>query len=300
MKKTLIAMAVASLAATPVMADKKSDHNFFGQAKYEMGMVKNANGDNQFQNSWYGTRFGVHGSEDLGNGMKGIYRLMGNVTAGTGAQNANTFSFNEEVWAGVAGDFGTIRFGRSDHAHKLAVLPFRAFTDTLADAQGFNAARWGREMGVHYRTKNMNGLTINANVAATGDETDVNAGISAVYSTGDLRFSVSYDSRGSDTQDDNYSAGIYYKAGALGTGLLYESLDGGDEVQITLPVTYRIDNTTLRAAVVRLDEDGSDATTNVAVGGIYHFSRKTNIFANVWTVGDNDDTHFGLGMQRSF
>ncbi|AEG31199.1 porin [Thiomicrospira cyclica] len=298
MKKTLLAMAVATLAASPAMA---SEHNFFGQAKFEIGVQENSAGKNELVNSFYGTRFGVHGSEDLGNGMKGIYRVMGNVTSGEkGPTEANNFAFNEELWAGVAGDFGTVRFGRSDHAHKLAVLPFRAFTDTLADNQRFNAARWGREIGIHYRTKNMNGLTINANVASANNETDVNAGISAVYSTGDLRFNVSYDARGSDTQDDNYSAGIYYKAGALGTGLLYESIDGGDQVQITLPVTYRINNTTLRAAIVREDLDSADATNDFAVGGIYHFSRKTNVFATVWTVDDNDDTRFGIGMQRSF
>jgi predicted porin len=323
MKKTLIAMAVASLAATPVMADKKSDHNFFGQAKTEVGLV----GDlENFSPSFRGTRFGVHGSEDLGNGMKGIYRLMGNVGAG-----GSTFAFNEELWAGVAGDFGTIRFGRSDTATKLSVLPFRAFTDTIADAQGFNTQRWTRSVGIHYRTKDMNGLVINAEFAPNGNETNADIGLSAVFTSGGLRFSAAFEQIGetvtkgksavadktydvtggagsitipgssatADTTNKattNLSVGVHYKAGALGAGALYQDIDG--DTQITLPVTYRVDSVTYRAAVVNTD-NGAKAT-DVALGGILHLSRKTNMFVNIWTTGDMDANNLGLGMQRSF
>jgi hypothetical protein len=324
------------------MADKKSDHNFFGQAKYEAGSINNGTSTN-LMHSFYGTRFGVHGSEDLGNGMKGIYRLMGNVTGGTSAgvsQTAANFSFNEELWAGVAGNFGTVRFGRSDTAHKLAVLPFRAFTDTIADSQGFNTQRWGRDLGIHYRTKNMNGLVINAQVSPNGNESNANLGLSAVFTTGDLRFSAAVESMGetvtrgraavapttatlstggtatfggsaptpnvTNKATTNTAVGVHYKVGALSTGLLYQNTgvnNAKDTVQITLPINYKINDTsTIRAAAVSLETATQKAKTNLAVGYVHSYSRKTNFFVSGWqhTAGGKDVTNFGLGMQRSF
>ncbi len=321
MKKSLIALTVGTLVAAPGLV-AAHDYTLFGQAKYEAGMIDDGD-DRNAEHSFRGTRLGVRGSVDMDNGMQAIYRLQGNVGA-----DASNFSLNEEVWAGIAGDFGQLRFGRHDRAHKLAVLPFRAFTDTIADAQGFNTQRWGRDVGIHYRTVDINGLTVYVNYAPNGNKANADMGLSAVYKAGPLHIAVAaermgdkaatsdkykidsdgnivLDRAGAGERDSttNTTAGVNYAAGDLTAGLLYQNIgvDGADNtVQITLPVTYQIGQIGLRAAVVSLDRDGRDADRDYAVGVEYNFDRRTALFANVWTVGDNERTNYGIGMSRSF
>lgn len=298
MKKTLLAMTIGSMVFAPAILSA-SEHNFFGEAKYEAGIIDDGT-DRNAQNSFRGTRFGVHGSADLGNGMTGIYRVMGNVGA-----NGSTFAFNEELWAGIAGDFGAVRFGRSDRAHKLAVLPFRAFTDTIADSSGFNTQRWGRDVGIHYRTNSMNGLTIHANYAPNGEEMNADMGLSAVYKTGGFHIALAAESIGEEGANDsttNMAAGVHYKTGDLGVGVLYQNIGvkvGDDTVQITVPVSYKMGSVVLNAALVNLDKGGADST-DLAVGVQYFFDKKTHVFANVWSTEDADKKHLGLGMSRKF
>ena len=79
LKKTAIALAVASVAATPLVA--AADGTIYGSMRYGFentgdGFVRDANGNitgnnteavNQFKN--FGSRFGFKGDTDLGNGL---------------------------------------------------------------------------------------------------------------------------------------------------------------------------------------------------------------------------------------
>ena len=302
MKKTMLAMAVGAVIIAPTSASAL-EYTLFGQAKYEAGVIDDGSTNNA-QHSFRGTRMGVRGSSDLGNGMKSIFRLQGNV-----GSDASNFSLNEELWAGIAGDFGQIRFGRHDHATKLAILPFRAFTDTIADAQGFNTARWGRAMGIHYRTNDIHGMQLFATYSPNGDEMNADMSLSATYKVGGIHAALAVDSIGENVGDDsatNISAGVNYKTGDLSVGLLYQDIEyDGDWVEgtkITVPVSYRMGDLGLRAAVVNwdYDDDNADSTTDLAAGVLYFFDRRTDIFANVWTRNDGDVTNFGIGMRRSF
>jgi len=84
-----------------------------GQSFKGWGMDQSANGP--------GSRLGVRGSEDLGNGLKAVYQIelgvdITNATRDTNIANgnrANGFAFRN-TFVGLAGDWGTFLLGRHD------------------------------------------------------------------------------------------------------------------------------------------------------------------------------------------
>lgn len=59
-----------------------------------------------------GTRLGFKGSEDLGNGLKGLFVLETGIAADTGGFNQGNQAFARQSFIGVQGDFGTVALGR--------------------------------------------------------------------------------------------------------------------------------------------------------------------------------------------
>jgi len=63
---------------------------------------------------WGGSKVGIVGSEELGNGLKAIFNLEYRARADTGRlANANRF-WQGKSWVGLDGGFGTIKLGRQD------------------------------------------------------------------------------------------------------------------------------------------------------------------------------------------
>ncbi|AGA32681.1 putative porin signal peptide protein [Thioalkalivibrio nitratireducens DSM 14787] len=317
MNKKLLAVAVAAFVAAPAIAT--ADTTLFGQVKYEVGAIEDGN-DRNLVHSTEGTRLGVRGAEDLGGGMQGIFRLQGNF-GGKNTSFANqNYSMNEEAWVGLQGDFGRVLLGRSDSAMKLASLPFRAFTDTLADLNN-RPFSWGRAEGVHYTTPSFNGLTVSATVEPMGVKAKSYYALNAIYKQGPIFVSAAVEDanslglfQGGGKQivpgNTNWQIGGSYDFGAGTVGLLYQDIDDIADV-VTLPVTFKVTpQVSLRAAVQYRDFDNGpvDDLTNFAVGASYHFSNRTEVFANVWYDdevsstfgGAEEETQLGIGLRHSF
>lgn len=337
MKKQIIAVAVAgAVAGVPAIA--AADVTLFGQFKYEVGLIEDTNGDSNLHHSYRGTRFGVKGSEDLGGGLEGIFQMRGNISA-SGRATAKNFSFNEEVWAGLRGGFGTLKLGRSNTAVKNASKPFRAFTDTLAD-NVTRPTRWQRADGIHYTTPNFSGLTFGGTIEPTGDETDLYYAVNAIYRSGPLYLSAAYEEQEESDggraipvdqgiQDGNlWQVGAAYNYGMGTIGLQYQDWDSEVDY-VTVPATFDVTPmVTLRGTLQYRDWDEDDAT-NWALGAQYNFSKRTELFANIWQDGEvfsqiafdalpdqyrgratpstsatgaptDDEVNFGVGVRHSF
>ena len=340
MNKKIVALAVAAAFAIPAAASAQT--TLFGQFKYEVGAVENLDGDRGAVHSSIGTRLGIRGAEDLGGGLQGIYRFQsgfaqvnegfGNrdvpadeIAEGLDVTVGQSFNLDEEAWVGLQGGFGRVLLGRSDTAFKQASIPFRAFTDTLADLST-RPASFGRAEGVHYVTPSFGGFTVAATVEPNGNEFDTYWSLAGIYRQGPLFVSAAvedapdtglYQGGGKAIVPDNtnWQIGASYTWQDLTFGVLYQDIDDVAE-WITIPVTYAVTpNITLRAAAQYRDPDadGADDGTNFAVGAQYNFSSRTELFANVWADdfegvtpnggvggGAADKTHFGVGMRHSF
>ncbi|WP_024329925.1 porin [Thioalkalivibrio sp. ALR17-21] len=289
MQKKILAMAVAgAFAAAPALASADDSVTLFGQLKYEVGAVDGAgtatrSGNRDLVHSNAGSRFGVRGSEDLGGGLTGIFRLQGNF-GGPGGTFGGPLTTNEETWVGVDGNFGQVRLGRSDTAMKNAMKPFRAFTDTLADNatrpgtfvganNGINS--WSRADGIHYQSPDFQGFTFGATISPVGEKTDSYYSINAIYEMGPMNFSGAYETQtstsdgygildtgiptffgaGTAADIDSWHAGFSFDFGQGDVGVKYHQWDYDGNIeekleQVVVPANFRVtDQINLRAAV---------------------------------------------------
>lgn len=118
MKKSLVALAVA--AAMPAFAQAQTSIQLTGSvdvAIESLNKEANSSGKSDLQVNdgiWGGSRVGIVGSEDLGNGLKGIFSLEYRARADDGTlANADRF-WQGHSWVGLAGGFGSIKLGRQD------------------------------------------------------------------------------------------------------------------------------------------------------------------------------------------
>ena len=116
MKKTLIALALTTL---PVAA--MAEVVLYGQMKagYEVNSTKHTDySRGPYLNgiSDYGSRIGVKGSEDLGNGLKAIWQVESRIHLGNSNESSDTLA-NRDSFIGLQHEkYGTVRAGRISNA----------------------------------------------------------------------------------------------------------------------------------------------------------------------------------------
>ena len=118
MKKTLLAFAVlGAMAGTAAAADV----TLYGLVDYGFNYqhldadTPNSDATDNFEmrsgmNS--GSRFGLKGTEDLGNGLKVGFVLENGFNADDGSLGYNNRIFGREAQVSLSGAFGTVSFGR--------------------------------------------------------------------------------------------------------------------------------------------------------------------------------------------
>ncbi|MCP1117995.1 outer membrane protein OmpU [Robbsia andropogonis] len=89
--------------------------------------VSNQAGKHQFKfedGANFGNRWGLKGSEDLGDGMKAIFDLENGFSLGTGAFRQNGAEFGRQAYVGLATPYGTVTFGNQYDFIFDTITPF--------------------------------------------------------------------------------------------------------------------------------------------------------------------------------
>jgi predicted porin len=235
MKKKLIVAAIAAAVVAPTLA--MADATVYGKVRVatqyhdrDQNFFRDAEGDLHFgpEDSWgmqdQTSRLGIKGSEDLGNGLKAIYKMEFGVNVGDGwGKDKNTFWSQRNSYVGLAGGWGTFLVGRHDTPYKMSSGKLDFFADTAADYDAgknvgvptaksvslFNSIRADGLMA--YISPNWAGFTLSAALI----QTDTSG----------------FDDRGLPNQDADDFASAYSIAGQYSNGpwfasLAYEDLDG--------------------------------------------------------------------------
>lgn len=204
MQKKIIALAVAAaLAPAAAMADT----TVYGRIHVSYDGVGNSGTSAQVNSN--SSRFGVKGSEDLGNGLKAVYQLESGINAinnnpaggtggagdgnpGGGAPGNSLFTGMRTSYLGLAGDFGTFLVGRLP-AGEQYVYDSNLFADQIGDAANILAnGGVGANSGIgylgnranntlHYITPNFNGFDA-ALTYLPPSSVDATAGLSGIGS----------------------------------------------------------------------------------------------------------------------
>jgi len=166
MQKKLIALAVASLVSAPVFA--QSQVTLYGTFDGGVRHVDNVNAAGQSNwtmdsaGTYNSNRWGVRGSEDLGNGMKANFNLEGAFQTGTGRTSTavDAALFGRKAIVGVSGGWGALDLGRNYTAifyTTAAYDPFNYKYTGIVPITGLDGAR--RNNDIQY-TGTFNGVTV--------------------------------------------------------------------------------------------------------------------------------------------
>ena len=237
MKKTFVAAAVLGAFAASAMA---ADVTLYGVIDnglhYNNTKVTGESAKNTFDMKSgvsAGNRWGLKGTEDLGNGYKVGFVLENGFSADDGTLGQSSRLFGREANLFVTSDFGTLSFGRvgaltsgCGSYDQLKYTPFATgWGDTATKANFMIGDRDRMDNTVTYVTPDFAGFKVLAQYSfnRNGQETG-----------------------GNERQNDRYAAlGAAYKNGAFQSALVvdtvmhdYDSLNQKDSLGVTLGASY--------------------------------------------------------------
>jgi predicted porin len=165
---------------------------------------------------WLGSRFGLKGSEDLGNGNKAVFTLEQGFNSASGAQATNGLMFSRQAFVGLTNpSYGSLTTGRQYASYYQLMSPFGP-TQVLT---GYFGAHPGDIDGLDtgYRANNTflymspqwYGLTVSGSYSLAGVAGSVNRGstwtAAIAYSRGPIGFGAGF----SRINNSTIGGGIY-------------------------------------------------------------------------------------------
>lgn len=298
MKKSLIALAVASAVSAPAFA-ATSNVDVYGKLHVSVSMFDDQPvGTNDLQVSSNASRFGLKGSEDLGGGLKAIWQIESSVNLDE--QGGTLASRNSFV--GLAGGFGTVLIGNHDTPLKLVGRSVDLFGDTMADSR--NVMGGGSDTRadnvIVYMTPNMSGFSVAAAYSTDFATAGANAGdvedqsvynLSATYANGPLFLGVGYgDGDGHETAGlgKHYRLAAGYTMGNIKLVGQYDSLEDDtalseDYTAWMLGAAYTMGNVVLKANYMEGEVDNCTVVgcepSQWTIGADYMLSKRSSIYA---------------------
>lgn len=333
MNKKLIALAIASSLAAPMLAQADTPvvygkvHLSYGSVQHEAGTPLVTTTDN-WQMRSHASRVGVKGDYDLGDGLKAIYKFEWEVdyesandpVAGTGFQRRN-------MYGGLKGSWGEVRFGRHDTPLKMAQGKFDQFNDTdgdlkhAGDQDGENRednvlAYLGKAGDIKYAIALIPG---EGDGVTTGDGPADTISASIAYDSGPLYVAVAHDSY-DDTagQPENSLTRVVgtYKMGGIQLGLLWQSgvesatTTGQEEDWLGVSFSSKFGGSNKFKAQYIMVEDNAAVKregTLMAVGVDHKFNKKTtgyimysSVQEDLGGVANVDNSFVGAGLVLKF
>ncbi|WP_176079838.1 porin [Paraburkholderia tropica] len=282
MKSSLI-KATAIMAITPAIAHAQSSVTLYGLIDTGIGYVNNLKGGSVVQATsgrLSGSRWGVKGSEDLGNGLSAVFTLENGFKPTDGTLGQGGREFGRSAFVGLAKTgIGTLTFGRqyeplADLVAQFSGPGFWLPSTHIGDNDNLNQT-FRISNAVKFRSDPIAGLTVDGMYAFSNQAAGSNGegfannrawSIAANYVNGPLSFGGGYllldhpNSKtntsgavggGSSTTGDDYSSAYLY------------NLDGGVARQqvAAAGVNYKVGSALLGAAFSHSELNYNDGAT---------------------------------------
>lgn len=222
MKKSLLALAVLA-ASGAAMAQSTVTLYGIGDVYFGSNRVDKGDGNGKLSQTVLnsgainGSRWGLKGSEDLGNGLKANFNFESGFSMDSGLQGQGAL-FGRQAWVGLSGGFGAVQLGRMSTAIFNVAGPSNAMFDSGALSPLGNIGRVN---------DNGNSTLVNGALVATGNSLRYNNAIS--YTTpsmsgfaGTLQYAMGENKTATTSADSAMGLGLSYTGGALGVQLGYQ------------------------------------------------------------------------------
>ena len=315
-KKTLIAMAVASVVAAPIAS---ADVKISGVV--EQTFTDTDNSGEGYTASTF-NMLNITTSEDLGNGMSAFAKYNMLTKAGT-----STGEVDGDMVVGISSGFGTIVAGTMEDFTEGKLAAMMSMEGTTANELSGNAGR--TQGGLAYVSPTMNGLHFGiAGYAGTGaaDTSNFDAvDVAVFYDNGPLSIKVAQETLNNATANaivptaaattaagtadqKTTSIGASYVVGDLKVAALSVKRENqrvnasnavqADSTDFMFKGTYKMGNNSLTLGYAKDDSDTTGDNDVTSVELIHNFSSRTSAYVgfsnNDATAAADDSTFFGL------
>ena len=342
MNKRFLAIAIAAglAVSSNVMADGAE---IYGVAHVSVNSISADSGASAIDAttvSSNNSRLGVKGSEDLGGGLKAVYKMEFGVDladkAGDACDNdpgcdtfAKTFANGNLIarnqYVGLSGGMGTVLLGRHDSPTKMVQGKFDIFNDTIADMKQVVDGEIRYDNSVTYFSPKMGGMQMIAQLlpgeglySGAGctpcDGIADGASLSFTYEAGPLYVGLGIDT--GDLVADDMRLIATYNMDALAVGFIYNTRSDSaysatdlvnDEKAMGLSAKYAMGDNAVKLQYIQVsDQSGianNDATATT-LGYDMNLSARTTAYAlyNMYSpdASNTDITTMSVGISHSF
>ncbi|MFM7026801.1 MAG: porin [Limnohabitans sp.] len=240
LSKTLMASVVVLGTASAAQAQVKTDGLFeiYGRASFSVDQLDDGDQYNRMNLSSNASRLGFRGSKKIGD-LTGIWQIEQEVQFNLSNDKGDTNNrlASRDTFAGIQGNFGTVRVGKFDTPFKVAREAFNLFGDQLGDMRNLTrvgGARFDERLNnmLEYQSPVMSGLQARiaysfhsgnfANSASGVDKKEDATSLSLSYKSGDFDGSLAYESYGADNPLNSSGTIVYGKRDATRAALSYK------------------------------------------------------------------------------
>ncbi len=318
LSKSLIASAVVLTTVSAAHAEVKTDGllEIYGRASFSVDKLDDGDKYSRMNLSSNASRLGFRGSTKIGE-LTGIWQIEQEIqiNLSNSKDDTNNRLASRDTFAGLQGDFGTVRVGKFDTPFKAAREPFNLFGDQLGDMRNLTRvgdAKFDERLNnmLEYQTPVMSGFqaklaySFHSGTSATTtngvDQNEDATSMSLGYKDGNLDATLAYETYGSHTattgKRDATRAAIGYKLSPeLRLMGFYQTADSksgatdqsGDVTGIGLE--YMVSpKVALKAHYMNRKADAANSDANMyTVGAEYRYDKALRFYASYASL-DND------------
>ena len=268
-----------------------------------------------------GSRFGIRGTEDLGNGMNAVFQLENGFESDTGALAQGGRLFGRHAYVGLQGGFGGVTFGHQQNSLYDIIIKYDPLGfSSRYSALGHDSSFTGRPDNVIKYTGTFSALTATAfysfgrnmdGEVAGNPKVSRNFGGGLAYAVGTLGVGIAFDQYHGNTiatQEQTArraSIGANYTAGAIKGFVGYRSLKdeiaaaGGAAIEsrlVWVGASYKATPALqLTGAFYRTDRKGSGADPSTLVlQADYSLSKRTDAYVSLGHARNKAGSNLGL------
>jgi predicted porin len=306
MNKKLLSLAIAAAMVAPAVA--MADTTIYGRINTQL--VNGTSGDDTWDVEDNASRFGVKGSEDLGNGMKAIFQYewaVDSENTGDIGETAATYigAPGRLAYVGLTGGFGTVAIGRQWTPYYGSVDKTDIMQTNSMNDHYIGTARIDNALA--YVSPNFGGFTAKLALVISDESTFSDKGedgvdiynLSLDYNNGPLSVGFSYLSMEGTADTDQWGLAAKYNFGNFALIGQYEDKDNGDDAWGLGAEAY-FGNNTVRGVIG--EKDGSSDYDNWAIGFEHAFSKRTRVFVEYEDSESNasEEERFSVGIRHDF
>jgi len=207
-------LAAAALGAFSAAAHAQSSVTLYGSLDAGIAYVNNAGGHSAWLQSsslLSNTYFGLKGAEDLGGGMKAIFKLESGFNLSNGKFSNNSTMFNRQAYVGIeSAQYGTLTLGKQydsvvDYLSPLSLAGQAGVVNLAAHPLNNDniGAQYSINNAVKYESANYSGFHFGGLYGFSNDPGQFANGrawsVGAGYAAGPLTVAAAYDQTNTDT-----------------------------------------------------------------------------------------------------